>query len=165
MNRELENRIALITGGSAGIGLGAAKVMVREGARLAIVARDRARLDRAAALIAAIAERQPFAMAGDITNPKHVAEIAAEVERDLGRIDILVINFGGPKPGEVARRRMPEARSDDDALLRFAAGLPMKRLLKPEEIGEVIAFLASDRASDMTGCFVPVDGGAIRAIG
>ncbi|HKE00160.1 MAG TPA: SDR family oxidoreductase [Planctomycetota bacterium] len=64
---------------------------------------------------------------------------------------------------ELARRRKPGA-SDAEALAAMAAGAPLGRLLEPEEIAAAVAFLASDRASGMTGCFVPVDGGAIRAL-
>lgn len=59
----------------------------------------------------------------------------------------------------VERKIAPEdPESARDAL---AAGIPMKRYGEPSEIANVVAFLASDQASYMTGALVPVDGGTL----
>ena len=52
---------------------------------------------------------------------------------------------------------------DNPAAVRetIAAGIPMKRYGKPEEIADLVAFLASDRASFMTGACIPIDGGTL----
>jgi 3-oxoacyl-[acyl-carrier protein] reductase len=46
----------------------------------------------------------------------------------------------------------------------FADSSPAKRLGEPEELGALIAFLASERAAYITGTAIPVDGGAVRSI-
>ena len=51
MNRKLENKVAVVTGGSAGIGLGAAKRFAEEGAQVFITGRRQSELDTAAAAI------------------------------------------------------------------------------------------------------------------
>ena len=47
----------------------------------------------------------------------------------------------------------------EDALARLGSAIPLGRIARPEEVARVVAFLASERASFMTGALVPVDGG------
>ena len=62
-------------------------------------------------------------------------------------------------------RREAEASGDPAALMRvFAAAQPMSRLVQPEEVAKVAAFLASDSASGVTGSCVAADGGLMAAI-
>ena len=56
-------------------------------------------------------------------------------------------------------------RSPEEALQDKIAGIPMGRLGRPEEIGDLVAFLASDRAGYMTGSSVEIDGGMQRTLG
>lgn len=61
--------------------------------------------------------------------------------------------------------READASGDPDALLRlFAAAQPMGRLVQPDEVAKVAAFLASDAASGVTGTSVAADGGLMAAI-
>ena len=54
-----------------------------------------------------------------------------------------------------------QGRSGDDMLKEVSRSIPMARLGKPEEVGDLIAFLASERASYMTGASIPLDGGML----
>jgi 3-oxoacyl-[acyl-carrier protein] reductase len=45
----------------------------------------------------------------------------------------------------------------------FAARIPMRRLAEPENVADVVVFLASERAGYLTGLCIPVDGGTARA--
>lgn len=56
-----------------------------------------------------------------------------------------------------------ENRSVEEVMNGFSAKIPMRRLAEPESIADVVVFLASDRASYLTGLCIPVDGGATRA--
>ncbi len=62
-------------------------------------------------------------------------------------------------------RREAQANTDPDALMRsFAAAQPMGRLVRPDEVAQVAAFLVSDAASGVTGSCVAADGGLMAAI-
>ncbi len=93
---DLNRRVVLITGGSRGLGLVLARQAVREGARVAICARDEAELARARQdlLMAGAAEADVLILARDITNETEVRTMVAEVETRLGPIDVLINNAG-----------------------------------------------------------------------
>ncbi|HYN26939.1 MAG TPA: SDR family NAD(P)-dependent oxidoreductase, partial [Burkholderiales bacterium] len=92
MNLELEGRAVLVTGGSKGIGLACARVFLDEGAKVAIVSRDRANLDTAAAQLPNVKT-----IVADLTRAEAAAQMALEAERALGPIDILVNSAGAAK--------------------------------------------------------------------
>jgi NAD(P)-dependent dehydrogenase (short-subunit alcohol dehydrogenase family) len=87
---ELAGKIAIVTGGSRGIGKAIARELAREGVRLAIVARDAATLDAAAAEIAAESATQVVGIAADTGSDSSVKAMVAGVLQALGGIDILV---------------------------------------------------------------------------
>jgi NAD(P)-dependent dehydrogenase (short-subunit alcohol dehydrogenase family) len=90
MNRKLENKIAVVTGGSAGIGLGAAKRFAAEGARVFITGRRQSELDRAVATI----EGNVTAIQGDASKLADIDRIYEIVRTQAGRIDVLFVNAG-----------------------------------------------------------------------
>ncbi len=83
-----------------------------------------------------------------------VAGLIGDVARENARHRVTV---NGVCPGYVRTRRL--AGLDGDALRRLEDRIPAGRLADPAEIGAVVAFLASDAASYVTGAIVPVDGG------
>ncbi len=66
---------------------------------------------------------------------------------------------------ELAKDRAArEGRSLEEVLRAMAGEIPLGRMAKPEEIGELVAFLASDKASYITGSLIGVDGGYVQCI-
>ena len=64
----------------------------------------------------------------------------------------------------VLRQKIARGLSEEEGLAELAAPIPLRRLGRPEEFAAVVAFLASEQASYITGTTIPVDGGAIRAV-
>ena len=107
MDLGLEGRVALVTGGSQGIGRALALTLAREGADLAICARRREPLDAVAEELRALG-RQVVATSADVSTAEGPAQVFHEAESTFGHIDILVNNAGkgSPKP-------LLEATDDD----------------------------------------------------
>lgn len=250
MDLGIDGRTALVMGASRGIGRGIAAALAREGARVAMASRSRERVAQAAAEIEG--ETVPFeAHTSDL---ERLAKLPGEVEAELGPVEILVTNTGGPPLGAahdhpveeweeayrslvLAPRVLTEAvvpgmrergwgrivnvgsssvlepiphltlsnanrmaavglfktlahevagegitvntvatgRFATDRLAsnwgsweemeRSAAeGVPAGRLGQPEEFGDLVAFLASERAAYLTGAVIPLDGGLTRGV-
>jgi NAD(P)-dependent dehydrogenase (short-subunit alcohol dehydrogenase family) len=90
---DLAGRVAVITGGSRGLGLVLARELVREGAKVAICARDQLELARAADQLETLGA-DVLALTCDVTRPEEVEEAFAQVRERLGPIDILINNAG-----------------------------------------------------------------------
>lgn len=86
----LENKVAVITGGSSGIGLAAARLFLKEGARVAITGRRQEVLDEATHELG----DQVLAIQGDISDPHHLTQLFSQVEQAWGKVDVLFLNAG-----------------------------------------------------------------------
>jgi 3-oxoacyl-[acyl-carrier protein] reductase len=262
MDLGIADKIALVTGASSGLGLAIAQALAREGASVAMMARRKDLLERAAAEITASTRRRALPLVGDVSKSDDVDRGIREAESTLGAIDILVANAGGPPsttfetttdeqyrvalelnlmasirlahacvpgmrarrwgrviflssmaakqplPGlllsntaragllgfaktlaaEVARdgvlvntvlpghfdtaraRELAEMRATrekkpvEQLLTERARAIPVGRTGRPEEMAAVVAFLASDRASFVSGCAIQVDGGQVASL-
>jgi 3-oxoacyl-[acyl-carrier protein] reductase len=250
MDLGIDGRVALVMGASKGLGKGVAGTLAAEGAKVAIASRSRERLDATVEEL----EGEVTAFVADAGDLDGLAELVAEVEADLGPIDILVTNTGGPPRGlalensiaewEEAYRSLVlgvrvlveavlpgmrergwgrivnvgsnstvetlpgltlsnanrlaaigflktlsrEVAADGITVNTIATGkfgtdrlvenegsmenaertaretVPAKRLGLPEEFGDLVAFLASDRAAYITGATIPIDGGLLRSV-
>ena len=96
MNLGLNARTALVCGASSGLGRAVAAALASEGARVAINARHSAPLDRTAAELTRTCGTEVLPFAADVAVPAEAAALAARVTEQLGRIDILFCNAGGP---------------------------------------------------------------------
>lgn len=89
----LEGAVALVTGGSRGLGFLLARELVREGCRIAICARDAVELERASRDLAREGT-EVVALVCDVSDRAQVERMVAEATRRLGPVDILVNNAG-----------------------------------------------------------------------
>jgi NAD(P)-dependent dehydrogenase (short-subunit alcohol dehydrogenase family) len=108
MDLGLTNKVAIITGGSEGIGKAASQRMAEEGARVVIVARRPEVLEAAAQDIRASAKGEVLPLQGDVTEDATIHRVVETTLHNFGRIDILVNNAG------VSMAKPFEQVSDDD---------------------------------------------------
>lgn len=245
MELGLSGRVALVMGASQGIGRGIAAALAREGARVALASRSLEKLEEVAAEI----EGEARAFEADTADLERLGKLPGEVGDELGPVDVLVANTGGPPlggaldhgladweaayrslvlaprvlaeavlPGMRERRwgrivnvgssstREPipglnlsnthrmavvgflktlsrEVAGDGITVNTIATGrfaterlasnagsmeaaeeaareqVPAGRLGRPEEYGDLVAFLVSERAAYITGTVIPIDGG------
>jgi NAD(P)-dependent dehydrogenase (short-subunit alcohol dehydrogenase family) len=90
----LNGKIAVITGGSTGIGLATAKRFVKEGAYVFITGRRQSELDKAVAEIGS----NVTAVQGDVSNPSDLDRLYKEVAAKKGKLDVLFANAGIAQP-------------------------------------------------------------------
>jgi 3-oxoacyl-[acyl-carrier protein] reductase len=100
MDLQLKGKTALILGGSKGLGRGVADALAAEGVAVALLARTQETLDRAVSEITAKGGRA-IAVAADLANWTAVESAANAARQQLGAIDILLNNSGGPPPSSV----------------------------------------------------------------
>ncbi|TLS54014.1 SDR family oxidoreductase [Paenibacillus antri] len=104
MDLGLQGKVALITGGSKGIGLATAMRLAREGAAVAICARDEAHLRAAAGRIAEeTGSTEVLFVAADVTKQEDCERVVAATVERFGRLDVLVNNAGTSAAGPFER--------------------------------------------------------------
>ena len=262
MDLGIRGRVALVAASSRGLGRAVAEELAAEGCDLIMCARGHDALREAADAIRARSHVRVAAIADDLSDPRGVETVLATGTHEVGPVDILVTNTGGPPAGpfeqhspeawaeavrqnldsvvnlvrgvlpgmkerrwgrilnvtsiaakqpvdglmlsnavraavtgfartlanevapfgitvnnvlpgytrtqrvdELARRRAAQAgTSVEEAVAVWEREIPMGRLGEPREFGAMVAFLASERASYVTGTSIPVDGGWIRSL-
>ncbi len=128
MDLQLKNKVAIVTGGSQGIGRASALRLAQEGASVVIAARGRELLDQVALEIRA-AGGSVAAVQADVSRAEDCARLVAEAVGAFGRLDILVNNAGTSATGEF------ESVTDDiwqaDFELKLFAAIRLARLAIP----------------------------------
>jgi len=164
MDLELGGKVALVTGGSAGIGKGIARVLAREGCDVAICARRRDPLEAAAAEIRAESGKKVLALPADLTRRDDAERFVGDAARELGRVDILV-NNAGSAPGGILEV-LDEAAWMQGLQLKFMgyvrclkAALP---IMREQGGGRVVNLIGNDGVKESYWEIVP---GACNAAG
>lgn len=116
MDLGLKGKVALITGGSRGIGKASALALAEEGCNIAICARDPGLLATAAGEIAAKGV-EVLSCSRNVAVPKDTQTFVAEVAERFGRIDILVNNAGTGRLSDLMQLPEEEFRSNMDLML------------------------------------------------
>lgn len=102
MKLGLENKRALVLASSRGLGFGIAKALVEEGANVVLTGRSEALLAEGAEQLNALGQGKAFPLSADLKQENCAQSIFDGSLKELGGIDILVNNTGGPPPGEIA---------------------------------------------------------------
>lgn len=113
MTIDLSGQVAMVTGGSRGIGLAIAGRLCSAGAKVGLVARNQGRVQAAVEELGGQGCGRALGVPADVGNPAQVEAAVARIEQELGPIDILVNNAGFTRDG-VLVRMSPE---DWDAVL------------------------------------------------
>lgn len=100
MDLGLAGKVAMVAGGSKGLGRAVAMRLAMEGASVAICARGRAGLDEARDLIKSETGREVLALSVDLSDTDQATGFARKVIDHFGTVDILVNNAGGPPVGD-----------------------------------------------------------------
>ncbi|MET0144378.1 MAG: SDR family oxidoreductase [Ilumatobacteraceae bacterium] len=95
MEYGIEGKVAVVSGGSRGIGLAIARTLAGEGVRVVIAARTPSHLESAAAAVDAIAPGNVEAVGADMTDPTDVERVVAVARDRFGSVDIAVSNVIG----------------------------------------------------------------------
>jgi 3-oxoacyl-[acyl-carrier protein] reductase len=101
MNLDIEGRTALILGAGGGLGSAISTALAREGVRVALADLDAAAAQRTAEAVGALGGKC-VALRWDLADLSIIDDNVAAIERELGTVDILVNNTGGPPPGPAA---------------------------------------------------------------
>jgi 3-oxoacyl-[acyl-carrier protein] reductase len=109
MDLGLSNKVAWVLGGSSGLGRASAESLAHERAAVAISSRDPERIEKAAAEISAATGSRVLGIAADVRDAVALSSAHTRITVELGDVDILIGNAGGPTPG-------PFESFDDNAL-------------------------------------------------
>ncbi len=147
MSKQLSGKVALVTGGSRGIGAATAKALAEEGADVAIS--YSASADKAEAVVEALKSKgvRAVALKADQADPQQVTELVNKVVQRFGRLDILVNNAGVFEVGAVGDPSADLARLEREFAINVGGVVAAVRAAVPHlgegsriiTIGSVIA--------------------------
>ena len=129
MQLGLEGKVAIVTGGSKGIGQATAYALLAEGASVLICSREQANLDAAVAMAGADAEGRIRAVVADLNDGEDIKRVVQGCVWTFGRVDILVNNAGSARLGNFLE--MPDEAWLEDWRLKFLGYVRMAREVFP----------------------------------
>ena len=129
MDLELKDKVAVITGGSVGIGLAVAQALAREGANLVICARDEDRVLEAAREIGVQTGVKAVGVKADVSKSDEINRLVGTIEKSFGGADILINNAGTGSNETILEA--PDEKWQYYWDLQVMAAVRLSRLLAP----------------------------------
>jgi NAD(P)-dependent dehydrogenase (short-subunit alcohol dehydrogenase family) len=162
MQLNLEGKVAIVTGGSKGIGRATALSLIAEGASVLVCARGQEALDETVKLAGEQGAGKILAMQADLTQGEVIKAVVARCIQEFGRVDILVNNAGSARPGDFLE--LSDEAWLDDWTLKFFGYMRMARAVLPhmqQQQGGVIVNVIGTGALKPMGSYMI--GGAANA--
>ena len=135
MDLGLQDKVAIVTGGSEGIGKAAALSMANEGAKVIIVARRQEVLDQAAADIKTATEGVVLPLSVDVTDPGAAKKVVGTAIERFGKVDILVNNAGTSMAKEFEAVSHEDWESDFELKVWAAVRLIQESIPEMRKVG------------------------------
>ncbi|HIM62067.1 MAG TPA: SDR family oxidoreductase [Dehalococcoidia bacterium] len=145
MDLGLKGRVAIIGGGSKGLGRACADSLAQEGANLVICSRNAEELDQAAGEISQAFGVEVLAVPGDLSQLPDIQRLVKRTVEHFGRLEILVNNSGGPPAGRAVDTTEEVWRQSIDMALMFFIRMSQEAVphMKENGWGRIVNILAS----------------------
>jgi 3-oxoacyl-[acyl-carrier protein] reductase len=128
MNLQIAGKIALVTGGSQGIGLAIAQTLAHEGVKVILSARNEGRLYQEVEAIR-LKGGEAFGIAADVSDQAQISELFSKAQLILGSPDILIVNAGGPPRGRA--ESLEDSAWDEAYELTLMSAIRLSRAALP----------------------------------
>lgn len=136
MKQQLDNKVAVVTGGNSGIGYATAKELIARGAKVIITGRNRTSVEKAAAELCAVG------IVSDQSKLSDIDKLVTEVKNTFGKVDILFINAG--VASFVPIEAVTEQHFDDIMNINFkGAYFTLSKFIPLLNEGAAVTFLSS----------------------
>jgi NAD(P)-dependent dehydrogenase (short-subunit alcohol dehydrogenase family) len=161
----MSEQVVLITGALTGIGRATAVAFAGEGAKIVVSGRHDKEGQELVIELRNLGAEAEFVRA-DVRQEKDIEKLVDFALSRFGRLDVAVNNAGtegkpGPFTDQTAETYAATFDTNVLGTLLSMTRVPMKRIGQPEEAAEAILFLASDKASFITGASLASDGGKL----